>query len=119
MPSSWHDVDVEMGDALAHPVVHGDEAPLRRHRLLHGPGEEPGGTEKRLDQAVGEVRKGHDVLPGNEEEVTGKQGAPVEEGEGGVIGKDDDSRDLPTDDSAEPAFPFAGCCRQFCLTTFA
>ena len=86
MPAAGDDVDVEMGDTLADPIVHGDEASFRRHSLFRRAGQKTDAAEERGDQFIGEVRQGCNVNPGHQEHVPRKERAVVEKRQRNVIG---------------------------------
>ena len=103
MSAAGDDVDVEMGDALADPVIHGDETPLRGHSLFCCPGQKTDIGEKRGDQFVREFRQGCHVHPGHEEHVPWKERPVVEERQRDVIGVNYLCLAVSVDDLAEPA----------------
>ena len=77
-----HHVGVQVGHALAHPVVHGDERPLRRHPRFDGAGRQPSRRQEGREQVVGQVGQHLDVPPRDDQAVPGEQRAVVEEGHG-------------------------------------
>jgi hypothetical protein len=97
------EVDMEVGHALGHAVVHGHEAPVGPEAALHSGGDAPGVGEERLEEIVGELGEGGHVAAGDEEGVAGEDGAMVEEGQGVLTLQDDMGGLAPFDDVAEPA----------------
>ena len=88
-----HDVDVEVGDALADDVVVGDERALGAQRHRHGRGQQLDALEERPD--VGELGQRHDVLGRHDQHVAGEQRRAVEEGDGDVVAVDDSAGASP------------------------
>ncbi len=78
-------MEVKVRDALADLVVHRQEAPLRPKRLLHGLGEQPGVSEERIDQMLGEVGERLVMLAWNEKDMAGKERAIVEERDAAIV----------------------------------
>src|SRR5262249_20728540 len=66
------DVDVQVGDALAHDVVLGHEAPRRLHRRPHRALDPLHLPEEGTDAVRREVGEGLDVVTGQDERVAGK-----------------------------------------------
>ena len=55
--ASGDDMDVKMRDALANPIVHGDEAPFPGHSLLRCACEKTGTAEERGNKSIGQIRQ--------------------------------------------------------------
>ncbi len=97
------DVDVEVGDALAHPVVHGDEAPLSPQRLLKRLRQETGGAEQGRNESGREIGKGGVMGAGDQQDVAGEKGAAIKEGQALPVAVNYVRGDLAGDDPAEAA----------------
>jgi hypothetical protein len=80
--SAWHDMDMEMGDALADAVVGGDECALRLHSQFDSSSKHFCIREKGRYERLRQILDGFKVIPGNKQAVSGKQGAMVQEGDG-------------------------------------
>ena len=78
--AAGHDVDMQMGDALADFVVDRDERSLGTQALFHGSSEEAGLGKKRLQDVGGEVCKGLVMRSGDEQAMSGEEGPVVEKG---------------------------------------
>ena len=73
-----HDVDVQMRDGLADPIVDGDEGSVGFHRRLDGAGKELHRLEKRADAFRRQIVERFDVLAGNEKQMAGKKWPVIE-----------------------------------------
>ncbi len=98
-----NDVAVQMCHGLTDDVVHGDEGPLRVHRLRDRDGEPLGQREERGDRVGRQVGQRLDVRARDQQRVALEQRPPVEERD--VIGilVDDRRRQRLVDDLAEDA----------------
>src|SRR5579863_9596330 len=68
----WHDVDMEVGHALAHIVVDRDEGSFSVQGVFNGPLETLRGLEQRPDLRRGEVGQRDNVARGNQQYVPGE-----------------------------------------------
>src|SRR5579859_5115486 len=82
-------MDVKMGNALADAIVGGDEDALGLHALLDGGGQHFYGGEKRSEQGIGQIVNRLQVAFGNDQAVSRKQRAMIQEGQRGFIFVDD------------------------------
>ena len=73
-----------MGDALADPVVDGDERALGLQARLHRAGQELDIGEERADEAGRQVGEGRHVLPRHEQTVAAEERAVIEEADRGL-----------------------------------
>jgi hypothetical protein len=102
-PGPRHDMGVQVRDALADDVVHGDERSLRAKGIGNGGADRPDGAEERHDQLVGQVRKSHDVLAGDDQDMTLEKRPRVEERDNLLAGQDDVRWNRPCGYGAERA----------------
>ena len=98
---SGDDVDVQVGNALAHPVVDGDERSFGAERLLDGLREALSGGEQRCDFFRRDVGQNFSVLPGDEKAMARKQRPMVEESQQLLILEDDRGRVSSVDNPAK------------------
>lgn len=92
-----------MGDALADPVIGGDEGALRRHRDSYGAGDPPHQAEQWADLSGIEILDRLPVVPGHHQNVAGEQRSPVQEGDAVLALVDAVRLGLAGDDLAEDA----------------
>jgi hypothetical protein len=98
-----NDMDMEVRDALADDVVHGDEAAVCLHCCLHFAGEQLCVGEKRADQSGGEIRQSGVVRFRNQQDVAGEKRANVEEGDGDFVFENNFGFEFSRNDFAEQA----------------
>lgn len=109
------DVDVQVGHALAHPVVGGHERAVSAETDFEGVGNLADPLEKWSDLGRGQVDDGLPVGPRHHQDVSLEDRAPVEKGHGHSIVEHDLSGIDARDDGAETAggqvqpFPAATC----------
>ncbi len=94
---------MEVRDALAHPVVVGDEDALRGEARLDRARDALGEQEQRPDLRRLEVHQRDDVRARDDEDVAGEQRADVEEGDVLFVLEDDFGGDLVGSDFTEEA----------------
>jgi hypothetical protein len=99
----WHDMYVQVGDALADAIIDGDKRTLRAQRLLDGAFEFLHDLKERANLRDGQIRQRFNMLRGNQQHVSEEQRTMVEEGHGGFISPDDFRRDFARHDVAENA----------------
>ena len=87
-PAAWHDVDVQVGDALADAVVYRHENPVGPHAALNRPGKQPRTKEQRANQCRRKLLQSFVVLSGNQQAVAGKQRALIQKRQGMLILED-------------------------------
>ena len=82
-----HDMDVEVGDALAHPVVDGHEGSVRPEAagILDGAGDALHRVEQDGQQVGGQIGECVDMRPWNDQHVAVEHRGPVEEGNDRVL----------------------------------
>ena len=89
--TSWHDMSVQVRNALAHDVVHGDERPGRVGHRGHNPRHTLHPREERADLGDREVGQSDVVLAWHHQRVTDEQWPDVEKRDGDLVGHDDRS----------------------------
>ena len=87
--AAGHDVDVQVGHALADDVVDGDKCAVGARRLLHGRRQSLCQGEEQPYLRHGQIGKGRDVIAGDEQHVTWEERAAIEEGDAGGIVEND------------------------------
>jgi hypothetical protein len=103
-----HDMDMEVRHALADHVVDCHERTVAIRGLRHGACQTSREGEEWSHCGDGQIGKGRDMLPGHEQNVTGQERAPIEEGDTSWIVEDDLGRRIAADDGAEDALATAG-----------
>src|SRR5256885_704059 len=76
-----HNMHVKMGDALADTIIGCNEGSFCSHTLLDGPSEHTSCGKKWSDQRIGNIHEGLKMGFGNQQAVSRKQRAMIEEGE--------------------------------------
>jgi hypothetical protein len=94
-------VGVQVGDALADLVVHGDEGSIGLQAALDGARNRLDGGEIRLEQLVGQVAQRFEVGARRDQRVAVEDGPVIEEGDRNIVRINDVRRDLPADDRVE------------------
>ncbi len=94
---------MQVGDALADPVVDPDEDAVGAETLLEGVADALRGAEQGCQQLGGKVHERDDVLAGDEQHMAGKDRPRIEKPDDVGLVKDDMRRQLSTDDLAEQA----------------
>ena len=94
---------VEVGDALAHPVVHRDERAIGPERDFHRGSDALDALEKRTQRVDGKVEQRLDVVSRDDEHVAGKDGPLVEECDRDVVVEHDMRGLCARDDGAKGA----------------
>jgi hypothetical protein len=79
------DVHVEVGDALAHPVVHRDERAVGPERDFYRRSDALDALEERTQRFDGKVEQCLDMVSRDDEHVAGKDGTLVEECDRDVV----------------------------------
>lgn len=96
-------MDVEMGNALTHLVIHQNQAAVCFHGGLDGSRQPLRVREQGSDHVGGKIGEGFVMLFRNHERVSREQGKYVEEGDRDVVLEDGVGTELPGDDPAEGA----------------
>lgn len=96
-------MDVQMRNALADGVVHGDEAPLRSHGLGHRCRQPADPLEQRTDHLDRKIGERLDMRAGHQQHVSGEERSGVEESERDIVVPYDVRRRNAVDDLAEDA----------------
>ena len=98
-----NDVNMEMRDALADPIVDGHEGALGVHALDDGAGKKLDIQKERADQLIGQVRKRLEVALYDEEAMAGEKRPMIQKCERDIVFKNFVAGNAAADDIAERA----------------
>src|SRR5580698_1291837 len=77
--AAWHDVHMQMRNALADAIVDGDERSFGRHSVLDGASEQLDVCKERSEQLFWQVGQGLNVRLGNQYGVAGEERLIIQE----------------------------------------
>ncbi len=83
---------MQMRNALADPIVDGNERPLRPHSILHSPADQLHVAEEAVHAPRRQLGKGFTVIPRHDEDMPVKERPPVQEGSRNFVLEDHKSR---------------------------
>ena len=83
---------VQVRNALADPVVDGNEGPCRLHGTLHSPADQLDAPEEAVHRRSRQVEKGLAVIPWYDEDMSVKERAAVQKGCRDFVLEDQESR---------------------------
>ena len=90
-----HDMNMQMRNALTHPVIDRDEAAFRRHRCDDGSLDRLRRLEQRANLSLRQIGQSLDMTIGNQQYMPGKERSMIEKRERAFSAPDDFSSDLP------------------------
>jgi len=96
-----YDMDMEVGHALADYIVDCHERAFATGGLSHGAGQTSREDEEWSHVGDGQIGKGRDMLPGNEQHMAGQERSSIKEGDASWIVEDDLGGRIATNDGAE------------------
>ena len=96
-------MDVQVGDALAHAIIHRDERAVSLHSHFDRARQKLNVTKDRFNQVRGQIDQRLIMLFGDEQAMTWKDRTMIEKGQAVVVFKDDASGEFATRDFAEQA----------------
>ncbi len=94
-------MNVEVGDALAHPVVDGDECPVRFHGELDARAEQLGVAPEVAEQIPGKIAESLEVGARYQKAVAREQWTVIEECDGVIVLEDHMRGNFVGGDAAE------------------
>ena len=87
LESAWHQVDVDVGNALAHTIIDGHEHAVGSHCSLYCSSEELSVAEKSTPELCREIHHGCVMGPGDEQDMALEHRTNVQECDGRVFFK--------------------------------
>ncbi len=90
-------MNVQMGNALADPVVDRHKGTIGFHSHFDRLRQELRILEKRFQQLFRQVRQSFVILPGNQQTMAGENGAVVQKGDGNFVFKHQTRQDITAD----------------------
>lgn len=103
LEAAGDNVHVDVGDALAHLVVHGHEGAVGTHGFRHRGGDPLHRGKQRMQGVDGEVDQGLVMRPGDDQDMSGEERPKVQEAEDLLFVQHHVGRPIPPGDVAEIA----------------